>query len=346
MYGWDTLVLLRHLVEEGLSKRAIARRLGVSRKTVRRWIAAGLLDQVTTEAPPPRVRRGRPTKLAPYVPIITTRLAAYPELSAVRLLAECQAAGYGGSYTQLKDYVRTVRPRPEPEPVVRFETAPGLQAQVDFAEVRFPWGKRWALMVVLGYSRLLWVRFFPQQSMLTLMRGLEEAFTYFGGVPHELLFDQLKAVIIEDQRPGGGKVVENPEFLRFAAHWGFRIRACRPYRAQTKGKVERPVHYVRWNFLYGREFLGDGDVDAQRLWWLEAVANIRVHGTTGERPRERFVRDERATLLPLATMPHQPLVLPVTPRRPVITTAAVPVVRVERRALAAYQALADAAEVA
>jgi len=103
---------------------------------------------------------------------------------------------------------------------------------------------------VLGYSRLLWLRFYPRQTMATVFDGLEAAFTYFGGVPGELLFDQMKSVILEDHRPDGGKLLENAEFLRFAAHWGFRIRACRPYRAKTKGKVERPIGYVRGNLLY------------------------------------------------------------------------------------------------
>ena len=133
-------------------------------------------------------------------------------------------------------------------------------------------------------------------------------------MPRELLFDQLKAVIIEDRRPEDGKLIENPEFLRFAAHWGFRIRACRPYRAQTKGKVERPVGYVRGNFVYGREFLGDGDLAAQAARWLDATANARVHGTTTEVPRIRFERDERARLVPLAAHPSQP-VMPLAPRR-------------------------------
>src|SRR5581483_8568727 len=138
---------------------------------------------------------------------------------------------------QLKVFVRRVRPRPQAEPVVRFETPPGHQGQVDFAEVRLPWGKRFALMVVLGYSRLLWLQFYTRQTMTVLRRGLEEAFAFFGGVPTEWLFDQLKAVILDDRRAQGGRVLENPEFLRFAAHGGFRIRACRPYRAKTKGKA-------------------------------------------------------------------------------------------------------------
>ncbi len=160
----------------------------------------------------------------------------------------------------------------------------------------------------------------------------------------ELLFDQLKAVIVDDQRPHGGKVLENLEFLRFAAHWGFRIRACRPYRAQTKGKVERPVSYIRCNFLYGREFLGDGDLNAQALTWLEHTANARVHGTTHDVPRLRFEREERAVLQPLAARPYQSLVLAperLTRSSP-IPRGVRPQVAVERRPLAAYAQLLEA----
>lgn len=183
VYGWEPLVLLKHLLEQGLPKTAIAERLGVSRRVIYKWLASGQLDRDLGDPPPPRVRVARPAALDPYKPLIETRLGTYPELSAVRLFAECQAAGYAGSLTQLKSFVRRVRPRPEPEPVIRFETPPGRQAQVDFAEVRFPWGKRFALMVVLGYSRLLWLRFYPRQTMQTVMAGLEAAFAAFSGVP-------------------------------------------------------------------------------------------------------------------------------------------------------------------
>jgi transposase len=341
-------VLLKHLLEQGLSKTAIAERLGVSRRVIYHWITTGQLERDVSAPAAPRVRVPRPTLLESYKALITTRLTTYPELSAVRLFAECQAAGYPGSLTQLKVFVRAVRPRPEPDPIVRFETPPGHQAQVDFAEVRFPWGRRFVFLVVLGYSRLLWLQFYPRQTMQTVMAGLEGAFAAFGGVPHELLFDQMRAVILADERPGGGKILENPEFLRFAAHWGFRIRACRPYRARTKGKVERPIRYLRSSFLYGRDFLGDGDVAAQATTWVDTVANARVHGTTGEVPRERFLRDERAQLLALAARPYRSLVLdpvrlmprPVRAPQPV----RVPVVVVERRALTAYGALAESAE--
>jgi len=341
MFGREMRMLLRHYLEQGTSKSALARQLGVSRDTIHRWIRDGELDRdLESEAVRYGPRRPAPTKLDPYKPIIEARLAAYPELSAVRLLDEIRAAGYPGGYSQLKAFVQRIRPIPTPEPVVRFETPAGRQAQVDFARFRFAWGVRYALLVVLGYSRLLWCRFYPRQDMATLYDGLEEAFGYFGGVPQELLFDQMKAVITRDLRLEGGALIRNAEFLRFARHWGFTARACRPYRAQTKGKVERPVRYVRSNFVYGRTFLHDADLDHQRLLWLERVANVRVHGTTHERPRDRFDREERFLLQTLAARRYTSLLLD----RPAVSTSARraprPVVTVEKRALTAYAHLA------
>jgi transposase len=342
MYDWEPRVLLRHYLEQGLSKTAIAERVGISRRTVHYWIESGQLDRdldATSVHYPPR-----PTQLDPFHALLRQRLKTYPELTAVRLFEEVRAAGYPGSLTQLKVFVRQVRPVPPPEEVVRFETPPGLQGQVDFAEVRLPWGKRFALLVVLGYSRLLWVQFYARQTMRTLITGLEDAFAFCGGVPTELLFDQLKAVILEDRRPVGGRVLENPEFLRFAAHWGFRIRTCRPYRAQTKGKVERPIRYLRQSFLYGRAFAGDADLNAQALHWLATVANVRAHGTTHEQPLVRFARDERALLQPLASRPYRSLVLLPDPVPAPAHHRAVPRIPVERRPLTAYAALAAGAQ--
>lgn len=334
MYSRETLVLLRHLLESGQPKAAIARELGISRRLVYHLIKTGQVDREFSLAEP-RQRRQGPGKLAPFVPLLQERLAAYPALSAKRLLAECRAAGYTGGYSQLTALVRQLRPREELEPLVRFETEPGVQAQFDFAEFRFPWGKRYAVLVVLGYSRVLYVEWVARQTAWTVMQALERAFAFVGGVPREVLFDQLKAVIVEDHRGTGGRLLENAEFARFAAHWGFRIRACQPYRAQTKGKVERPVRYLRDNFVYGREFLGDGDLAAQTLTWLDTVANVRVHGTTREQPLVRFQRDEQATLQPLAPRPYRSLVLePTPPVRP--TTVVATPVAVERRRLAAY----------
>lgn len=344
MFGRETRMLLRHYLEQGTSKSALARQLGVSRDTIHRWVRDGDLDRDLDTTP---VRYGPrapvATKLDRYKPIIEARLAAYPELSAVRLLDEIRAAGYDGGYTQLKAFVHRVRPTPPPEPVIRFETAAGRQAQVDFARFRFDWGIRYALLVVLGYSRLLWCRFYPRQDMATLIDGLEEAFLAFGGVPQELLFDQMKAVITRDLRLEGGALVRNAEFLRFAHHWGFTPRACRPYRAQTKGKVERPVRYLRGNFVYGRAFLDDADLDQQRQRWLERVANVRVHGTTRERPCDRFAREERFLLQPVATRRYTSLVLDRPATSTPVRRSPRPVVAVEKRSLTAYAQLAGGA---
>ena len=274
MYGTEKHVLLRHYLEQDISKAAMARDLGVDRRTIYRWIEAGELDRERdVEGILYGPRAPRSIKLDPYTGIIEARLETYPRLTAVRLLEEIRAAGYRGGYTQLKEYVRKVRPRPPEDPVVRFETPPGHQGQVDFADFRLPWGKRYAFLVVLGYSRILWLQFFTRQTMQHVFEGLETAFTYFGGVPRELLFDQMKAVITKDERAAGGRVTENAEFLRFAHHWDFRVRACRPYRAKTKGKVERPVSYVRSSFFYGRTFTSDEDLNHQARHWLDHVAD-------------------------------------------------------------------------
>lgn len=162
-------MLLRHYLAQGASKSALARQLGVSRDTIHRWVRSGDLDrELDTAAVQYGPRRPVPTKLDAYKAIIDDRLGAYSALSSVRLLTEIRAAGYAGSYTQLKAFVRQVRPTPPPEPVIRFETPAGRQAQVDFARFQFPWGVRSALLLVLGYSRLLWCRFYLRQDMRTL----------------------------------------------------------------------------------------------------------------------------------------------------------------------------------
>jgi len=339
MYGREKRVLLREYLEQGWTKSALAEKLCISRRTVYHWIETGQLDRdMDAEAVGYKERGAVARKIDAYRGIIDTRLQAFPLLSSVRLHAEIRAAGYVGGYTQVKEYVRQVRPVVD-DPVVRFETPPGLQGQVDFAHFRLPWGRRWALLVVLGYSRLLWLRFFRRQTMETLFAGLEQAFAYFEGVPRELLFDQMRSVIVNDERLRGGALVENAEFLRFANHWGFRARACRAYRAKTKGKVERPIRYVRENFFYGRSFLNDDDLNVQGLQWLEQVANVRVHGTTDERPIERFDREERVALNSLAPRPYRSLVLSMTPQ-PSLRPLATPRLEVQRRPLEVYTRLA------
>ncbi|MXW52052.1 MAG: IS21 family transposase [Acidimicrobiaceae bacterium] len=334
MHGWETRMRLKHYLDQGVSKAELSRRFGVSERTIYYWIAKGQLDRDlvaggTRYASRPRANH----KLDPYKAIINTRLEEFPRLSALRLFDEVREAGYTGAYGRVRDYVHEVRPRDPVEPAVRFETPPGRQGQVDFGTFTLPWGRQHALLVVLGHSRLLWLRFYRRQTMAVLIDGLERAFTRFGGVPQELLFDQMRSVVLSDDRIGGGELVLNGEFLRFAAHWGFMPRSCRPYRAQTKGKVERPIRYLRESFFYGRTFASDADLNEQATRWLEGTANVRRHGTTGERPVDRFERAERDALGPLAGRPY---------RRLGATQAAAPAprprpaVEVQQRALADY----------
>jgi transposase len=334
MHTRGTRVLLRHYLEQGVGKAELARRFGVSRRTVYHWIETGQLsrdldDAAVHYAPRPAVSR----RLDAYRGIIQARLQTYPLLTAQRIFEEIRAAGYAGGYTQIKEYVRAIRPRPPLEAVQRFETPPGFQGQVDFASFNLPWGRRYALLVVLGYSRLIWLKFFARQSMQCLFAGLESAFDYFGGVPQELLFDQMRAVVIGDDRMSKGALVMNAEFLRFAAHWSFRPRACRPYRAKTKGKVERPIRYLRESFFYGRTFLNDADLNAQAERWLASTANRRKHRTIEESPTVRFERDERQSLQPLAKNPY-PRLLSVVPQ-PAAKKPSYQV-EVQRRALSVY----------
>jgi hypothetical protein len=163
-------------------------------------------------------------------------------------------------------------------------------------------------------------------------------------VPEEILFDQMRSVIVRDLRTDGGPLVENAEFLRFSAHWGFRPRSCRPYRARTKGKVERPIRYLRENFFYARSFANDDDLNDQVAHWLDRTANVRVHSTTGERPVDRFHLIEQTQLRLLAARPYRSFVLP-PPRSPAPDRVAfsIPTVPVERRPLITYAQLAGSA---
>lgn len=334
MHDLETKMLLKHYLDQGLSKAEVARRFSVSRTTIYNWIATGQLDHQPGSAalgysPRPKT----PQKLDPFKAIINTRLEAYPKLTAQRLFEEVRAAGYAGGYSRLSAYVRQVRPREPADPVVRYETPAGRQGQVDFGSFSLPWGRRYALLVVLSYSRLLWLRFFQRQTMEVLFRGLEGAFERFGGVPQELLFDQMRSVAISDHRERGGALVLNAEFQRFARHWGFRTRLCRPYRARTKGKIERPIRYLRQSFFYGRQFVSDEDLNDQARSWLDGIANVRLHATTGESPKERFERDERAELGPLAFGPYRRL--GASPR-PAPGPRLLTPVRVEQRPLSVY----------
>lgn len=297
MLSKEDEIMLQHFLQQGLPKKAIADRLGINRKTVQRHAAKGATHGSN--------RAARKTIIDDYRDYIKGRLEIYPELSAIRLLSEVTKIGYTGKYTTVKDYVRRVRPKTPLEIEQRFEAPPGWQAQVDFANFKTPFGTVYALLVVLSWSRYLWVRFYMHQDQLTVLGGMYRAFQVFGGVPKTVLFDRMKAAVA---RSGdGGRAIFNDEMLRFAVHCGFRPVACRPYRAKTKGKVERAVSYLRQNFFYGRQFRDLEDLNSQVERWLDTTANARVHGTTGEVPNQRFER-EKGDLSPLPAGDYVPLV--------------------------------------
>ena len=246
-------MLLKHYLDRGVSKAELSRWFGVNRRTIHYWIETGQLDRDLAAGargytPRPPVAH----KFDSYKAIIDARLEAFPKLSAKRLFDEVRAAGYPGGYKRVLDYVRATRPRDRSRRRSGSRRRRGVRARSTFGTFTLPWGRRHALVIVLGYSRLLWLHFYPRQTMAVLMEALESAFDRFGGVPEELLFDHIRAVVLSDDRGAGGGLVLNAEFLRFAAHWGFMPRSCRPYRARTKGKVERPIRYIRESFFYGR----------------------------------------------------------------------------------------------
>jgi len=336
------LLMILDLHRQGLSITAIARRTGRDPKTVRKYIERGL------EPPAYGPRRvGRPNKIAPYLDYLRERVAAFPELTAMRLDVEIRELGYTGAYTAVKRFVAAIRPKDLPKPFeVRFEPPPGRQAQVDFARFVVPFSDDpgisrvvWLFSMVLGHSRFLWARFVMHQDLQAVLRCHVAAFVDLGGVPAEILYDRIKTAVTGED--GEGQIIYNRALLTMAQHYGFLPKACRPYRAKTKGKVERPIRYVRESFFYGRTFLNDPDLDAQAEHWLRAVANVRCHATTKERPLDRFEREEFAALKPLALQPYRSLVVPA-PKQTSKTVVSVPAIAVERRPLAVYDRLIGA----
>lgn len=293
MLGGATVKQLIELSGQHLSIRAIARRLDISRNTVRKYLRA---PRVPVAKPRPR----RPSKVDPFRDHVRQRLAAGVE-NCVVLLRELRAQGYAGSYSILKDYVRPLRLGRPVKATMRFETKPGEQAQVDFGHFAFltPEGQRhwyWGFVMVLAWSRLLYVEFIRRADVASFIRCHLNAFEYFGGLPRTCLYDNTKVVVLG--RDHDGVPHWNPTFLDFALRLGFEARLCQPYRAQTKGRVESGVKYVKHNFWPAVEFVDGVDLNHQAHAWMDGVANIRIHGTTGERPVDRFAR-EAPHLLPL-----------------------------------------------
>ena len=295
------MMMILDLHRQGLSISEIARQTGTDRKTVRKYIERGL------EAPAYGPRKPRQPLIDPFTAYLRERVAAYPGLTGRRLFREIKAIGYTGGYTAVTDFLRDVRPTQERGFEVRFETPPGEQAQVDFAQFHVvftdePTTPRivWLFSLVLGYSRLIWARFVVHQDLPTVLRCHTAAFEALGGAPREVLYDRMKTAVIGEAETGG--IVYNRALVDLARHYGFHPKACRPYRAKTKGKVERPFRYIREDFFLARSFRNLDDLNAQLRHWLETVANPRVHATTRRVVNEAFA-EERAHLRPLPLAP-------------------------------------------
>jgi transposase len=294
MVGEERWTEVRRLHQhKGRSITAIARLLDLDRKTVRRC----LQDDVWR---PYRRPVREDTLLAAHADWLRGR-APEVDYSARILYQELKARyGFAGSYETVKRFVAPLREPLGAEALtqMRFETAPGQQSQIDWGQARVPLRHGPAVLrifvLTLGYSRRGFYFAYADERLPEFLEAHERAFAHFGGLTAEHLYDRPRTVC----SPGrDGRVVWNPTFRAFAEHWGFEPRLCRPYRAQTKGKVESAVRYVKRNFLPGRRFVDIVDFTEQLAEWNATVADARVHGTTHEVPLERFER-ERPHLLP------------------------------------------------
>jgi transposase len=288
----------------GSSIRRIARDLGLSRNTVSRVLEE--IEARRTGGPDNLPTRRRPSRLDPYLPIIKELLGRYPDLTAVRLLQELRQRGFTGGYTVVRQRLSELRPPKAPLPVVRFETGPGAQAQMDYAVYDLDFtgeGRRRVCLFsyILGYSRRQYLRFVECQDMTTTLREHLRAFEHLGGVAATCLYDNMKVVVTgyEDDVP-----VYNPRFLAFATHYGFRPVACRPRRPQTKGKVERPFSYVETSLFNGRTFSSLDHLNETTAWWLAHVVDVRELRETKKTPLQLHA-EEQPRLVPLPAQAYE-----------------------------------------
>lgn len=303
---------VRELRARGKSKKAIARELGLSIKTVRKWLREEW-------EPQKRPARGS-SRMAGFEEFLEGRAPEVGFNGAV-LLREIEVQGYKGSYPTLQRYLRPLRAgwHGGPEATMRFETAPGRQGQVDWGELKVWIGgvrtKVHIFTMILGYSRRIFARGYASEGIGCLLDGHEKAFAHFGGRTEVLLYDNPRT-IVKEKNEATGHVVWNPTFKDRIDFYGIEPKLCRYYRAQTKGKVESGVKYVKRNALAGRQFETLEQLNAWLEEWSVRVADERIHGTTHERPRERFERDERAALVSVEARPPSVLERITTRRVP------------------------------
>ena len=261
-------------------QRRIARELGVALTTVRRVIQRFERERARPALPcqPPKPST-RPSLLDEHDGLIRQLLERYPNMTAVRIHEELRARGIGSGYTIVRERVRRLRPQPLQEPVVRFVTAPGRQAQMDYSTYDIDFtteGRRrvYLFSYVLSYSRRTYMRFVDSMDFATTIREHVRAFDYLGGVAATCLYDNQKVVVLQHDEDGP---LFNPRFLAFATHYGYKPWACLPRRAQTKGRVEKRFDFAQKNLLNGRTFGSLAHLNDVAAWWLANVADVRVH---------------------------------------------------------------------
>jgi len=296
----------------GCSVSKISEETGYDRKTVRKYLKDRSVPTYGPRTPRSRI-------LDAYKEEIDKKLKA-GVWNAVVIFHDLRKLGYSGGYTSIKDYVRPRRRESQQVAVRRFETEPGKQGQVDWGDlgdIEHPDGSRQSISVfvlTLGSSRSMFADLSLDQKLPALIRMHERAFAELGGVPEEILYDNMKTVVIRALTEGTddrGEVRWNKTFLDFARYWGFQPRLCAPYRPQTKGKVESGVKYIRRNFLSGRQAQSLEDLANQLRGWLSDVANARVHGTT-RRVVSEALAEEKPHLQPVGLRPPYPLYEEVT----------------------------------
>jgi transposase len=279
----EEFFVLRDLYNQGMKISDIAKQTGVDRKTVRKYVKSSVL-------PESKSRSLRPCKLDDFKDYIVEKLKVYP-VSAVRLFREIQGLGYTGGYTRVKDFVMVTRPNVGVPAVYRFETKPGLQAQVDWAELAIVEldgvrRKLYCFTMILGYSRMRYAELTLSVDTPTLIKCHVNAFEFFGGVSEEILYDNMKQVVIKRALQSSDREW-NSLFRDFFEYYGFIPRLCRPYRPQTKGKIESTVKYLKNDFFNGTRFDSLSDIEFGLAEWLHRV-NSSVHGTTHVVPFERL----------------------------------------------------------
>jgi transposase len=289
----ETWASIRHLFfVQKLPKKLIARKFGLDPKTVRRALRKESFEKMPSSP--------RPSKLDDFKNTIDELLSAYPTISAVRIYETIARNGYCGGITILRDYLRSLRKTDKSFLVIT--TLPAEQAQVDWGSV----GPIIAgspqriscFLMILSFSRMLYLEFFPSQSLENFMSAHVRAFQFFGGVAHSIRYDNLKSVVLTRF---GSSIQFNARFLDFAAHYLFTPSVCNVRSPHEKGAVENGIRYVKKNFLPARTFLSLADCNRQACAWRDQTANCRIHGTTKQRPIDLFTEKEKNALTPL---PH------------------------------------------